>query len=84
VYDPVLSARYTAGFTLNIVQEVNSPTTMLSLVAGGVAERTKPSGVVLKDVADLRVTTQFSAIWRKDNRAPAVGPELLFRLLLSP
>jgi len=35
VYDPVLSACYTAGFPLKIVHEVNSPTTMLSLVAGG-------------------------------------------------
>ena len=80
VYDPVLSACYRAGFTLKIVQEVNSPTTMLSLVAGGIAlsfaiesaERTKPYGVVLTDVADLRVTPQFSAVWRKDNKAPAL------------
>jgi DNA-binding transcriptional LysR family regulator len=80
VYDPVLSACYTAGFTLNIVQEVNSPTTMLSLVAGGIglsfvtesAERIKPNGVVLRDVGDLRVTPQFSVVWRKDNKAPAL------------
>ena len=65
---------------MKIVQEVNSPTTMLSLVAGGIglsfaiesAERTKPNGVVLRDVGDLRVTPQLSIIWRKDNKAPAL------------
>ena len=80
VYDRILSACYTAGATLRIVQEVNSDTTALSLVAGGIglsfvvesAERTKPNGVVLKDVGDLRVTAQLFAIWRKDNTAPAL------------
>lgn len=65
---------------MRIVQEVNSDTTALSLVAGGIglsfviqsAERTKPNGVVLKDVGDLRVTAQLFAIWRKDNKAPAL------------
>jgi DNA-binding transcriptional LysR family regulator len=80
VYDRILSACYTAGATLRIVQEVNSDTTALSLVAGGIglsfviqsAERTKPNGVVLKDVGDLRVTAQLFAIWRTDNKAPAL------------
>jgi hypothetical protein len=52
----------------------------MSLVAGGIglslviqsAERTKPNGLVLKDVGDLRVTAQLFAIWRKDNKAPAL------------
>ena len=65
---------------MKIVQEVNNPTTVLSLVAGGIglsfvtesAERTKPNGVVLRDVADLRVTAELFAIWRKDNKAPAL------------
>ena len=80
VYDPVLSACHKAGFTLKIVHEVNSPTTMLSLVAGGIglsfviesAKRTKPKGVVLREVAGLRVTPQLSIVWRKDNKAPAL------------
>ena len=80
VYDRVLSACHAAGVTLKIVQEVNSDTTMLSLVAGGIglsfvivsAQRTRPRGVVLRDVGDLRVTAQLFAIWRKDNRAPAL------------
>jgi DNA-binding transcriptional LysR family regulator len=52
----------------------------MSLVAGGIglsfviqsAERTKPNGVVSKDVGDLRVTAQLFAIWRNDNKAPAL------------
>ena len=80
VHDRVLSACHTAGITLKIVQEVNSDTTMLSLVAGGIglsfvigsAKRTIPKGVVLRDVADLRVTAQLFATWRKDNNAPAL------------
>jgi hypothetical protein len=67
VYDGVLSASRTAGVTLKVVQEVASYTTMLSLVAGGIglsfvvesAERTKPEGVVLRDVGGLRVTAQL-------------------------
>lgn len=80
VYDRVLSACHTAGVTLRIVQEVNSDTTALSLVAGGTglsfviesAKRTRPSGVVLRDVGDLRVTAQLFAVWRQDNKAPAL------------
>jgi len=80
VYDRILSACYTAGVTLKIVQDVNSDTTALSLVAGGIglsfviqsAERTKPNDVVLRDVGDLRVMAQLFAIWRKDNKAPAL------------
>jgi len=80
VYDRVRSACHTAGVTFKIVQEVKSYATMLNLVAGGIglsfvtesAERTKPNGVVLRDVADLRVTAELFAIWRKDNKAPAL------------
>jgi len=80
LYDPVLSACHAAGVTLNIVQEVNNPTTMLSLVAGGIglsftiqsAERTKPDSVVLREVEDLRLTIELSAIWREDNQVPAL------------
>jgi len=60
---------------LKIVQEVNSDTTMLNLVAGGIgltfviasAKKTRPKCVVLRDVGDLHVTAQLFAIWRKDN-----------------
>ena len=80
LYDRVLAACHAAGLTLNIVQEVNNPTTILSLVAGGIgvsftiasAEKMKPDSVVLRKVDDLRVTTELSAIWRGDNKAPAL------------
>src|SRR5262245_25306774 len=80
LYDRVLAACHAAGLTLNIVQEVNNPTTMLSLVAGGIgvtftitsAENTKPDSVVLRKVHDLRVTAELSAIWRADNKVPAL------------
>jgi len=80
VYDRILAAFHTAGVTLKIVQEVNSDTTTMSLVAGGIglsfviesARRTRPNGVVLRDVGDLHVTAQLFAVWRKDNKAPAL------------
>jgi DNA-binding transcriptional LysR family regulator len=79
-YDRLLSACHAAGLTLNIVQEGNNPTTMLSLVAGGIGltftfksvERRKPDNVVLREVDDLRLTMDLSAIWREDNKLPAL------------
>jgi DNA-binding transcriptional LysR family regulator len=78
--DQLLSACHAANVTLNIVHEGNSPTTLMSLVAGGIgltftiksAARTKPHNVVLRAVEDLRVKLEFSAIWRGDNKAPAL------------
>jgi DNA-binding transcriptional LysR family regulator len=62
------------------VQEVNNPTTILSLVAGGIgvsftitsAEKIKPDSIVLRKVDDLRFTAELSAIWREDNKVPAL------------
>ena len=79
-YDQVLSACHDAGLTLNIVQEGDNETTMLSLVAGGIglsftiksAERRKPDSVVLKEVEDLLLTVELFAIWREDNEVPAL------------
>jgi DNA-binding transcriptional LysR family regulator len=79
-YDHFLSTFHSAGLTLNIVQEGNNPTTMLSLVAGGIgltltfksSERRKPDNVVLKEVDDLQLTMKLSAIWRVDNKLPAL------------
>src|SRR5215468_11165221 len=80
LHDRVLAACDAAGLTLNIVQEVNNPTTILSLVAGGIgvsftitsAEKTKPDSVVLRKVDDLRVTAELSAMWRGDDKVPAL------------
>jgi DNA-binding transcriptional LysR family regulator len=72
VDDRVLSTCHAAGLTWPIVQEVHTPTvsadrTMLRLVAGGIglsfpiqsAERAKPDTVVLREVEDLRLTSEF-------------------------
>ncbi|MBV8135607.1 MAG: LysR family substrate-binding domain-containing protein [Deltaproteobacteria bacterium] len=80
LYDRVLAACNAAGVTLNIVQEGNSPTTILSLVAGGIglsftiasAARTKPDTVVLREIEGLRIKIDFFAIWRDDNKLPAL------------
>jgi DNA-binding transcriptional LysR family regulator len=80
IYDRTLSACHAAGVTLNIAQEGNSPTTILSLVAGGIAlsftiksaARTKPDTVVLREIEDLRLKIDFFAIWRHDNKLPAL------------
>ena len=80
IHDRVLAVCHAAGLTLNIVQEANSPTTILSLVAGGIglsftitsAGRTKPDSVVLREVEDLRDTSELSTIWRADNKVPAL------------
>jgi len=50
------------------------------LVAGGIglsftiksAERTKPDKVVLREVEDLRLNLELYAIWRGDNKIPAL------------
>ena len=36
------------------------------------AEKTKPDSVVLRKVDDLRVTAELCAIWRGDNKVPAL------------
>jgi DNA-binding transcriptional LysR family regulator len=80
LYDRILSKCHAAGLTLNIVQEGNSLTTIMSLVAGGIglsftirsAERTKPDKVVLREVEDLRLNLELYAIWRADNKVPAL------------
>jgi DNA-binding transcriptional LysR family regulator len=50
------------------------------LVAGGIGvsfaitsvEKIKPDSVVLREVDDPRVTAELSAIWRGDNKVPAI------------
>jgi DNA-binding transcriptional LysR family regulator len=81
LYDRVISACRAAGVTLNIVQEGNTATALMSLVAGGIglsfmnksAASMKPHNVVLREVEDLRVDLNFSAIWWGDNTGSALG-----------
>jgi DNA-binding transcriptional LysR family regulator len=80
LYDRVLSACEAAGVRLNIVQEANNLTTILSLVAGGIglsfsiksAARTKPDSVVLREIEGLHIKIELSVIWRDDNKLPAL------------
>ncbi len=36
------------------------------------SERRKPDTIVLREVEDLRLTMELSAIWREDNKLPAL------------
>jgi DNA-binding transcriptional LysR family regulator len=80
LYDRVLSTCDAAGLTLNIVQEANSATALLSLVAAGIglsfaigsAAKAKPDDVILREVEDLRVKTDFYAIWTGERQLPAL------------
>jgi DNA-binding transcriptional LysR family regulator len=80
LYDRVLSVCHAAGLTMNIVQEANSPTTLLSLVAGGIglnfaiesAEKIRPDNVTIREVEDLRLEAEFYAIWKQEQSTPAL------------
>ncbi|MBX9691400.1 MAG: LysR family substrate-binding domain-containing protein, partial [Cyanobacteria bacterium] len=79
-YDLILSHCSRAGLTLNVVQEATAESTMLSLVSADIgatfitesAKRRKPDNVVLIKVLDLTATLTVNAIWRNNDRNPAV------------
>lgn len=79
-YDLVVSSCNQAGLTLNIVQEAFTESTMLSLVAADIgltfiteaARRRKPDNVVLLEVHDLNAKITLKAMWRTNERNPAV------------
>jgi DNA-binding transcriptional LysR family regulator len=81
-YDRLMRACFRGGLkSLNIVQEVIEPATMLSLVSCGlglafVSEATRwrcPTGVVLLSVEDLNLPLPMPLIWRKDNTSPLLA-----------
>jgi DNA-binding transcriptional LysR family regulator len=73
-HDDVVVACRRGGLEMKVVQEAAADDTRLLLVAGGVgatftirsSRRTKPHGVVLKDVADLDQMLTAYAVWRSD------------------
>jgi DNA-binding transcriptional LysR family regulator len=79
-YDLVLSQCHRAALTLNVVQDAINESTMLSLVAAGIgatfitesAKRRKPDEVALVPVEDLDATLSLKAIWRSDDKTPAL------------
>jgi DNA-binding transcriptional LysR family regulator len=80
LYDGVLSICDAAGLTLNIVQEGNSLTLLLSLVAAGIglsfaiasAAKVKPDNVILREVEDLGLKADSYAIWTGERQLPAL------------
>lgn len=79
-YDLIAGRCNRAGLTLNVVQEAFTESTMLSLVAADIgvtfiteaAQRRKPDNVVLIDVRDLDASITLIAMWRTDDRNPAL------------
>lgn len=79
-YDLILSQCNQAGLTLNVVQEATTESSMLSLVSADMgvtfitetAQRRKPDNVELRPVKDLTATITLMAMWRKDDRNPAL------------
>jgi len=79
-YDLVAAACQAAGLHMNVVQEAYSDSTIVSLVAGGTGltfavgawRHVKPTSVVLRRLADLRIGLKVSAVWRTDRDRPAV------------
>ena len=81
-YDRLMKACFRGGLkTLNIIQEVTEPATMLSLVSCGIgvafvsaATRWRcPTGVVLLSVEDLNLQLPMPLVWRKDNASPLLA-----------
>jgi DNA-binding transcriptional LysR family regulator len=79
-YDLILSRCDRAGLTLNVVQEAQSESTMLSLVSADMgvtfitesAQRRKPENVILLKVKDLDAVIMLRAMWRTRNTNPAL------------
>lgn len=79
-FDLIASECSKASLTLNVVQEAFLESTMLSLVAADIgvtfiteaAQKRKPDNVVLIPVQDMNATITLTAMWRADDRNPAL------------
>ncbi len=80
-YDLIVSRFERSGCSLNVVQEGNNESTMLSLVSAEIgatfitesAVRRKPDDVVFIPVSDLNATLSAKAIWNVDDKQPALA-----------
>ena len=80
-YDLIVSRFERSGCSLNVVQEGNNESTMLSLVSAEIgatfitesAVRRKPDDVVFIPVSDLNATLSVKAIWNADDKQPALA-----------
>ncbi|MDZ4838031.1 MAG: LysR family transcriptional regulator [Candidatus Melainabacteria bacterium] len=81
-YDLILSKCSKAGLTVDVVQETFTESAMLSLVSADIgvtfiteaARRRKPDNVTLIEIKDMDATITLRAMWRSDNRNPALKP----------
>ncbi len=79
-YDLMAKQCNRAGLILNVVQEAFTESTMLSLVAADIgvtfiteaAQRRKPDNVVLINVQDVDATITLTAMWRVQDKNPAL------------
>jgi DNA-binding transcriptional LysR family regulator len=80
-YDLIVSRFERSGCTLNVVQEAYNESTMLSLVSaeiGGTfitesAIQRKPDDVAFIPIVDFDATLSIKAMWRPDDRNPALA-----------
>lgn len=91
-FDLILSKCAKAGLTMNVVQEAFTESTMLSLVSADIgvtfitesARKRKPENVALIELRDLDATITMQAMWRSDNRNPALKPFISVIKSLAP
>lgn len=80
-YDLIVSRFAQANCNLNVVQEANNESTMLSLVSAEIgatfitesAKRRKPDDVVFVPVNDLNASLSIKAMWNAEDRNPALA-----------
>ncbi len=80
-YDLIVSRFERSGCSLNVIQEGNNESTMLSLVSADIgatfitasAIRRKPDDVLFIPVSDLNATLSIKAIWNADEKQPALA-----------
>ena len=79
-YDLILSKCNQAGLTLNVVQEGTTETIILSLVEAGIgitfmtesAKYRHSQNVAFIDVSDLRASIVLKAMWKANDKSPAL------------
>ena len=77
----VSNACQEAGFTPNVIEEVEQLHTMVSLVSAGLGvsivaasvSRFQPPNVVFRSLDDPELYIEFGLAWRADDRSPAVA-----------
>jgi DNA-binding transcriptional LysR family regulator len=79
-YDRIVSLCHQAGFSPRVVQEALQMPTALGLVSVGIGVALAPAsvqnfrmtGVVFKNLTEVRQTTELAMAWRRDEESPAL------------